>query len=68
MSNLINGFEKKVVAKIVDKILSCYKNERRNYLLKLVSFSEEIAGSLFQKDSSEDAKKLILAPDGKWFN
>ena len=37
MSNLINGFEKKVVAKIVDKILSCDKNERRNYLLKLVS-------------------------------
>ena len=68
MSNLINGFEKKVVAKIVDKILSCDKNERRNYLLKLVSFSEEIAGSLFQKDSYEDAKKLILAPDGKWFN
>ena len=68
MSNLINGFEKKVVAKIVDKILSCDKNERRNYLLKLVSFSEEIAGSLFQKDSYEDAKKLILAPDVKWFN
>ena len=35
MSNLINGFEKKVVAKIVDKILSCDKNERRNYLLKI---------------------------------
>ena len=68
MSNLINGFEKKVVAKIVDKILSCDKNERRNCLLKLVSFSEQIAGSLFQKDSYEDAKKLILAPDGKWFN
>ena len=48
MSNLINGFEKKVVAKIIDKILSCDKNERRNYLLKLVSFSEQIAGSLFQ--------------------
>ena len=30
MSNLINGFEKKVVAKIVDKILSCDKKIEYN--------------------------------------
>ena len=34
MSNLINGFEKKAVAKIVDKILSCDKKLVSNKVRK----------------------------------
>ena len=68
MKRLTHEVQKTTVGLIVDRIMSEKNPEDRRKSLKHLSFvMEHLFGDLFEKESFEEARRLI-DEDGKWFH
>lgn len=64
--NITYAAGRKLFEKTTEILLNYINKDRENNLLKLVDWSQNFMGDIFQEKYYDEARKLVMNKDGKW--
>lgn len=66
MNILAHKAERATVSLAIDTVIKKAKKDNKDALLNLVNVSEKVAGDLFEKESYEKTRNVIINEENKW--